>query len=138
MLPKGEESARIQMLDQVHKHWIEGVLEGAVALGELQLAVASQPQAVLRHTDYGDYVLQPGISIQEVFDKVGGELLILGYPGSGKTVTLLQLARDLIKRAREDNTRPIPLIPAALDTLRITNGLLFPFRHLPYLLAPDA
>ena len=29
-------------------------------------------------------------------------------------------------------------LPAALDTLRITNGLLFPFRHLPYLLAPDA
>ena len=110
VLPKGEESARIQMLDQVYKHWIEGVLEGAVAMGELQLAVASQPHAVLRHTDYDDYLLQPGISIQEVFDKVGGELLILGYPGSGKTVTLLQLARDLIKRAREDNTRPIPLI----------------------------
>ncbi len=114
--PKVEEAdqspqtVRSQVIDQVQTNWIEGVLENAVGMGELDLAIANQPHAVLRHTDYDDYVLQPGTSIQAVFEKVGGELLILGNPGSGKTVALLQLARGLLHRAREDGSEPIPVV----------------------------
>lgn len=39
-------------------------------------------------------------------------LLILGAPGSGKTVTLLQLARDLISQAEQDESfgQPVPVV----------------------------
>ncbi|HEY9878993.1 MAG TPA: hypothetical protein V6D29_11085 [Leptolyngbyaceae cyanobacterium] len=42
-------------------------------------------------------------------DSVEGRLLILGEPGSGKTQTLLTLASDLLKEAR-NSTRPIPVL----------------------------
>ncbi|PSO93103.1 MAG: hypothetical protein BRC48_13030 [Cyanobacteria bacterium QS_9_48_30] len=41
---------------------------------------------------------------------VGRTLLILGEPGSGKTITLLELARDLIERAERDAHQPIPVV----------------------------
>jgi predicted NACHT family NTPase len=46
----------------------------------------------------------------EIFDSIGmgRSLLILGVPGSGKTTMLLELARQLIARAREDVTYLIP------------------------------
>jgi hypothetical protein len=48
----------------------------------------------------------------EIFDSIGmgRSLLILGAPGSGKTTMLLELARQLIARAREDVTQPIPMV----------------------------
>lgn len=41
---------------------------------------------------------------------MGRSLLILGAPGSGKTTMLLELTRQLIERAREDVTEPIPVV----------------------------
>ncbi len=48
----------------------------------------------------------------EIFQEIGMErsLLILGAPGSGKTTMLLELACQLIMRAREDITEPIPVV----------------------------
>lgn len=37
-------------------------------------------------------------------------MLILGDPGSGKTVTLLQLARELLEEAYADYAKPVPMI----------------------------
>lgn len=50
--------------------------------------------------------------IIRVYDQpeVAGRLLILGQPGSGKTTTLLKLSEELIKRAKEDSTQPIPVL----------------------------
>ena len=52
------------------------------------------------------------IDIIEAFDgeAVGGKMLILGDPGSGKTTALLQLARDLADRAETDAGEPIPVL----------------------------
>ncbi|MEG4272023.1 MULTISPECIES: CHAT domain-containing protein [unclassified Microcoleus] len=51
-------------------------------------------------------------SIIEIFDResIAGRLLILGAPGSGKTTTLLELAQELIKRAENDASEPIPVL----------------------------
>jgi predicted NACHT family NTPase len=66
--------------------------------------------ALLRHRDYGDSPLPTGASILDVFDDMQRELLILGEPGAGKTILLLQLARRLIERARQDADEPVPVM----------------------------
>jgi hypothetical protein len=43
-------------------------------------------------------------------EEVGGRLLILGAPGSGKTTALLQLLQHLASRAERDESRPIPVL----------------------------
>lgn len=54
----------------------------------------------------------PATDILELFDDavVGGRLLILGAPGSGKTTVLLQLMEQLIARADVDQSRPVPVL----------------------------
>lgn len=54
----------------------------------------------------------PAADIVEVFDgpAVGGSLLILGGPGSGKTTVLLQLLQELVDRADRNDHAPIPVL----------------------------
>ena len=56
--------------------------------------------------------LPSNTKITEIYDQedIDGRLLILGAPGSGKTTTLLQLAQELISRARDDSNQPIPVL----------------------------
>src|SRR5262249_20972427 len=51
-----------------------------------------------------------GEPIGKLVDEVDRSLLILGAPGSGKTITLLDLSRDLISRAENDPAQPIPVV----------------------------
>ncbi len=65
---------------------------------------------VFQNTDYGDYRLPTGTKIGEVYKDLNGALLILGDPGSGKTTTLIELCRDMIEVAENDDAEPIPVI----------------------------
>jgi predicted NACHT family NTPase len=47
--------------------------------------------------------------VNVIYDATG-LLLILGAPGSGKTTTLLDLARTLLERARDDIRERIPIV----------------------------
>ena len=67
------------------------------------------PGTLYCETPSGDETLTDE-SIVEVFDRMNGKLLILGDPGSGKTTTLLILARDLLRRAELDEQHPIPVV----------------------------
>ncbi len=53
-----------------------------------------------------------GTNIVDIFDRpgIGGRLLILGAPGSGKTMMLLQLAEELVQRADKNASRPVPVL----------------------------
>src|SRR5206468_1111400 len=48
--------------------------------------------------------------IGDVFEGTGRALLILGEPGAGKTVTLLELARDLIDRFEKNPAHSAPVV----------------------------
>lgn len=85
----------------------------------IQLDMAEQRRQVIRPWDsqlctaiQTDQPLEAGTHIAEVFDRrdVGGKLLILGNPGSGKTTTMLGLAKVLIQRANEQLDHPIPVM----------------------------
>jgi hypothetical protein len=51
-----------------------------------------------------------GKPISEIFGESGRALLILGDPGSGKTYTLVQLARELLAETTPENIEPVPVI----------------------------
>jgi eukaryotic-like serine/threonine-protein kinase len=110
--------ARKHMLEKVYTFWIKGVLENSLhgaALIELGLELRPQEivfpwDMVLQQPDQADRLLPPQMTIHQVFREMSGALLILGLPGSGKTTTLLTLARELLLSAMRDSMMPIPVI----------------------------
>jgi transcriptional regulator with XRE-family HTH domain len=113
-----EQRNRHAMLQNVRRFWIEGPLENslyAATLIELGLKeplgkVENPWETLLRETGVQDKLLPPGTRILDVFEQLNGKLLILGDPGSGKTTSLLELARDLLVRAEADAAYPIPVV----------------------------
>lgn len=115
------------LLERVYEFWIEGVLERSVhheALielnkRELETAVSKDnPWQMVLTTPEGTRKRPlPGASIFDIFMEMDRSLLILGEPGAGKTITLLELARDLIDRAYQNPAYAIPVV-LSLSTWR--------------------
>ncbi len=114
----GDRANQLILLQKVRQFWIEGVLEQSVhrrALMEVTRetrpdAVTHPWQQVLELPDQSSRSLAPGQGIGALFESVGRSLLILGAPGAGKTITLLDLARELVRQAEADAAQPIPLV----------------------------
>ncbi|HEX3640449.1 MAG TPA: NACHT domain-containing protein, partial [Ktedonobacteraceae bacterium] len=109
---------RRRLLSKVHTFRITDELESSLrgtAFIELGLqerpdAVIKSQRSILQDADYPTLPLPSGMHITQVYDRAGEELLILGAPGTGKTTLLLQLTRDLLDRARQDESHPIPVV----------------------------
>jgi DNA polymerase III delta prime subunit len=106
----------LRLLRQVRADWISGVLDQSIHSVVLDLdkelrgdAVAHPWSSIAELPDRTRRRLPPGQSVTSLFDRVGGGLLILGEAGSGKTITLLELARDLLNRAEADSKLGIPV-----------------------------
>ncbi len=108
------------LLNKVKNYWVKGVLETSLH-GQvlIELGLEERKNAVNRpwgllweDLENPQQELPPGTRIIDKFDELGAgrTLLILGEPGSGKTTTLLELARDLINRTEVDLTQPIPVV----------------------------
>ena len=102
------------------KFWIKDVLENRLhnkvrielRLEERYDAINYPWTMVWETPDQSRHTLSPSTRVIDKFDElgVGRSLLILGEPGAGKTITLLELARDLIERAEQDIDCPIPVV----------------------------
>jgi DNA polymerase III delta prime subunit len=109
---------RSRMLQRVRNFWIKGVLEQSLYhIARIDLQLEARPAAVARVWDViiqksgrPAYSLPPGTRISQVFDEMDQAVLILGDPGSGKTTTLLELAKELLDRADWDPGHPIPIV----------------------------
>jgi hypothetical protein len=109
---------RQRFLDKVQTFWITGVLDHSLhGMARIALSLAALPDAVehpwrlvFAQPDRPPLLLEAGTTMSQVYDGACGELLILGEPGAGKTTLLLELARDLIARARSDETLPAPVV----------------------------
>jgi eukaryotic-like serine/threonine-protein kinase len=109
---------RERMIQKVRDFWVRGVLEKSLYREALiALGMQTRPEAVadpwgmlVRTAAHAPRELPPGTGIVEVYDELGGELLILGAPGAGKTTVLLELARELLDRAAREPAHPIPVV----------------------------
>jgi DNA polymerase III delta prime subunit len=138
-LSRQESRNRQAILTKVRKFWIKDVLENSLNEKVITLQVEERTDAVANPWNLmlltkskrklNEEAISSDTSPLSIFDEIGlGEiLLIMGEPGSGKTITLLQLTRDLIARAEKDEKAPIPIVlnlsswmPS--DTASITNG----------------
>ena len=117
-LPVSADRNRQRMLERVRSTWIRGVLEqslhGAVLIAlelrEQPDTLANPWRLVVQEVDQIAHALPVGTHITQVYDDSEGALLILGEPGAGKTTLLLELTRDLLNRAQEDENLPIPVV----------------------------
>lgn len=106
------------LLERGKQFWVDGVLANvAGSVGTYSLSMTPVPDAVDQHWRSGTAFdspthqsIAPGLSVLDIFERSGRLLLILGDPGSGKTVTLLQLAQQLIEQARGISTEPVPVV----------------------------
>ncbi len=109
---------KLILLNKVKKFWIEGVLEQSVYnAAMIELGKEVRPEAVerpwdmvLETPDKEPRTLPKGQKVSEIFEQMDRALLILGEPGSGKTVTLLELARETIPLVEKDSDQPIPVV----------------------------
>lgn len=116
--PDQERLAQLRiLLNHVQNYWVDGVLkeslhhEGSIAIGKKVKEKAVEPPwkyvAPLPSGLHG--LLLHNRNITTLFDATG-LLLILGEPGSGKTTTLLELAEELIARAKNDPRERVPVV----------------------------
>jgi len=112
----------LRLLHLVRRSWVHGVLDVALEQGEMvDLRFSGIPEQV--DSPWGATAIREDASILSIFDELGGSLLILGVPGSGKTIQMLSLARALIDRAEQDATRAVPVV---VNLSSWERGMAFP------------
>lgn len=119
-ISKFEYQQRQTFLDKVQEFWIDGFLKPSLYFNTAVDTAKDDPSGqILRPLDNLEVIpfdidasynilQRTGIITNEISD--GKTLLILGEPGSGKTIALLQLAERLIKQTRNNMEKPIPVV----------------------------
>lgn len=114
-----EHNFRKILLNKVKDFWIEGFFKNSLHTKEL-LRLEIKGRADLVHNPFSQYQelpVDPNSSYEwlqatDVFEQMGDgrTLLILGEPGSGKTIALLKLAKKFIENAEKNLSLPIPVV----------------------------
>ncbi|GAB4423315.1 MAG: hypothetical protein OHK0015_00760 [Chloroflexi bacterium OHK40] len=113
-----EQRNREALLMRMRRAWLDGLRARAFAeVGRAPLALAVVPPGAVERalaTEVQELAEAPPLpaafDLPAAFEASGGALLLLGAPGAGKTLLLVELADALIARAMADETRPIPVI----------------------------
>lgn len=112
------DKARRRMLINVWRICIDGKLRhllGHTALITLNLMEWSEAPdqfscLTVQGTEGPTRDFSAGTSVLQAYNDADGELLILGEPGAGKTILLLELAHGLLMRAAQDENAPLPVV----------------------------
>jgi hypothetical protein len=129
--PDKEQARQLEILRRrVMEYWVDGVLkhslyrEVLISLGKRQSdeAVDAPWKYIVEVSDATNSVPLDDRNVSEIYDATG-LLLILGEPGSGKTTTLLDLARTLLERVRDDIKERVPVV-LNLSNWKVKQSLL--------------
>ncbi len=116
------EDNRKGLLERVRENWIERILQlyrdtwielrletqSDTLKNPLRSQVESEARFQVQATQKDPSPLPVSTSIIQSYDK-GKQLLLLGEPGSGKTLLLLSLAQILLEQAQTEKEKPIPV-----------------------------
>lgn len=118
-LTKSEYEQRKVLLGKVKQFWIEGFLQPSLqGNAALSLDRKDRPDAI---ADLSQGIEALSVELDASYEKLrdtriygemgqGRTLLILGSPGAGKTIALLQLAQRLIERSEQNLSIPMPVV----------------------------
>ena len=118
-LEKKEYEQRKILLGKVRQFWIEGFLQPSLqGIGVIKLDLKGRPDAI---ADLSQGIEALSVELDASYERLretqiyeemgqGRTLLILGSPGAGKTIALLQLAQRLIERSELNLSLPIPVV----------------------------
>jgi hypothetical protein len=106
------------LLERVRAVYIDGVLAAAQRDGRfVGIETEDVPDAVeqiarrrVEITEQPPETISRGMAFIRIYDRAAKSLLVLGEPGCGKTIALLELARDLIQRAEGNTGAPVPVV----------------------------
>jgi len=115
-LTKSDYKQRKILLGKVKQFWIEGFLQPSLqGIAAIRLDLKARPDAI---ADLSQGIEALSVELDASYEKLkttqiyeemgqGRTLLILGSPGAGKTIALLQLAQRLIERGEKDLSLPL-------------------------------
>lgn len=118
-LSKQEYRWRQMLLSKVKQDWIKGFLEKSLFSQVLfeQEIINRSDTINLPFSELEEFAVESNQSFEfiqasDIFEGMGAgrTLLILGEPGTGKTISLLKLAERLIKKTEADFSLPIPVV----------------------------
>jgi hypothetical protein len=101
--------------NEVESRWVQSLHNHVVIQQpkELQPKQVEKPWDVeVKLNPLPNQLLSPETKLLDVFQQsnIDSKLLIIGAPGNGKTITLLELAQQLITQAEDDTNRAIPIL----------------------------
>lgn len=114
-----ERKQRKIFLSKVKEFWIEGFLKPSIQNNAaISLDLKARPDAI---ADLSQGIEALSVELDDSFEELRGTriyeemrqgrtLLILGNPGAGKTIALLQLAQRLVERSEQNLSLPIPVV----------------------------
>ncbi|CBN54431.1 MULTISPECIES: NACHT domain-containing protein [Kamptonema] len=115
--PLREKSSREKLLDEVKREVKAGRSQSLHKAVLVNLHADKPPQQFRRSWDIDLKIgSRPSVQvpqkagIMQLFDRMGGKLVILGAVGAGKTTTLRELAAKLVNRAENDANLPCPVL----------------------------
>lgn len=118
-LSEQEALTRQALINRVEFFWLNGVLRKSLYARTLELEIRERNDAIVSPirnigecVDTNSQTSHNSVGVAEVFDHLGTgrTLLILGKPGSGKTITLLKLTESLLNKAKNDSSQLIPIV----------------------------
>ena len=108
---------RLDLMNKVRSMWLDGLLHSTVPPEEtLSLTVICKPDLVISSPVRNLYELPAPerITATSLRDRIrhifGGNFLILGTAGSGKTTLVLQLIEEILELAISNENFPIPVV----------------------------